>query len=119
MTPIVDAARAHFVTSTTAARRMTAQGSGVIVMLSSSAARESRHQMGGFNLACASIEALTRSLAGEVGRQGVRVVCLRPNFTGPTPPPLRGRRHRRFRRVDHAGAMTGAVVNLTCGAIFD
>jgi hypothetical protein len=26
--------------------------------------------MGGFNLACACIEALTRSLAGEVGRQG-------------------------------------------------
>ena len=74
MTPITLAARTHFVTATAAARRMTAQGSGVIVMLSSSAARESRHRMGGFNLACASIEALTRSLAGEVGRDGVRVV---------------------------------------------
>ncbi len=42
--------------------------------------------MGGFNLACASIEALTRSLAGEVGRYGVRVVALRPNFTPETVP---------------------------------
>jgi NAD(P)-dependent dehydrogenase (short-subunit alcohol dehydrogenase family) len=44
--------------------------------------------MGGFNLACAGIEALTRSLAGEVGRYGVRVVALRPNFTPETVPGL-------------------------------
>jgi 3-oxoacyl-[acyl-carrier protein] reductase len=141
MTPITLAARTHFVTATAAARRMTAQGSGVIVMLSSSAARESRHRMGGFNLACAAIEALTRSLAGEVGRQGVRVVCLRPNFT---PETARGQlsdgdlepllddtlldrlpllaevgRSATFLASDGAGAMTGAVLNLTCGAIVD
>jgi 3-oxoacyl-[acyl-carrier protein] reductase len=141
MTPITLAARTHFVTATAAARRMTAQGSGVIVMLSSSAARESRHRMGGFNLACASIEALTRSLAGEVGRQGVRVVCLRPNFTPETAPgrlsegdleplledtlldrlPLLAEvgRSAAFLASDGAGAMTGAVLNLTCGAIVD
>jgi hypothetical protein len=34
--------------TTTAARHMTAQRSGEIVLLSSTAARESRHQMGGF-----------------------------------------------------------------------
>ena len=55
-------------------------------VLSATSALESRHQMGGFNLACASIEALTRSLAGEVGRYGVRVVALRPNFTPETVP---------------------------------
>lgn len=44
--------------------------------------------MGGFNLACAAVEAFTRSLAGEVGRHGVRVVCLRPNFTPETVPGL-------------------------------
>jgi 3-oxoacyl-[acyl-carrier protein] reductase len=86
MTPITEAARTHFITATAAAKRMTTQGSGVIVMLSSSAAGESRHQMGGFNLACAAIEAFTRSLAGEVGRQGVRVAALRPNFTPETNP---------------------------------
>lgn len=140
MTPIAQAARTHFVTATTAARHMTAQGSGVIVLLSSSAALESRHQMGGFNLACASIEALTRSLAGEVGRKGVRVVGLRPNFTPETIPgttdqdvpflvkdTLLGRLPRLAEVADTAvylasdasGAMSGAVVNLTCGAIID
>lgn len=140
LAPITDAARTHFVTSTAAARRMTAQGSGVIVMLSSSAARESGPRMGGFSLACAAIECLTRTLAGEVGRQGVRVVCLRPNFTPETVPGLAlsdvqylidgtalGRLPRlaevadtaAFVASDRAGAMTGAVVNLTCGAIVD
>lgn len=80
MTPITQAARRHFITARAAARRMAAQGSGVIVMLSSSAAREWRHQMGGFNLACAGVEALTQSLAGEFGRHGVRSCAC-----GPTP----------------------------------
>lgn len=138
--PVVEAARTHFVTATAAARRMVAQRSGVIVLLSSSASRESRHQMGGFNLACASIEALTRSLAGEVGRQGVRVVGLRPNFTPETVPGTReedlpqlvkdtllGRLPRLaevaqtavYLASDAAGAMTGAIVNLSCGAVVD
>ncbi|CAN5341338.1 SDR family oxidoreductase [soil metagenome] len=142
LTPVTEAARTHFLTSTAAARRMTAQGSGVIVLLSSSAARESGYQMGGFSLACAAIECFARTLAGEVGRHGVRVVTLRPNFTPDShpesladPDALRplidgtalGRLPRlaevaataAFVASDHAGAMTGAVVNLTCGAIMD
>jgi 3-oxoacyl-[acyl-carrier protein] reductase len=139
MAPVTDAARTHFITATTAARHMVTQGSGVIVLLSATSSLESRHQMGGFNLACAGIEALTRSLAGEVGRHGVRVVGLRPNFTPETVPgmtdddapnnvrdTLLGRLPR-LREVagtavylasDAAGAMTGAVVNLSCGAVF-
>jgi 3-oxoacyl-[acyl-carrier protein] reductase len=140
MRPIIAGAETHFITATAAARRMTRQGSGVILLLSSSAAQESRHQMGGFNLACAAIEALTRSLAGEVGRHGVRVVGLRPNFTPETNPhldvaalrpliddTLSGRlphldeiaRSAVFLASDDAGAMTGAVLNLTCEAIID
>jgi NAD(P)-dependent dehydrogenase (short-subunit alcohol dehydrogenase family) len=86
------------------------------------------------------IEALTRSLAGEVGRQGVRVVGLRPNFIPETAPgisdedvsslvkdTLPGRLPRLAEVADTAvylasaaaGAMTGAVVNLSCGAIID
>ena len=140
MTPIVAAARTHFITATTAARCMVDQGSGVIILLSSSAAQESRHRMGGFNLACACVEALTRSLAGEVGPHGVRVVALRPNLIPETAPDmsrrdlepllrdtLTGRLPRldevaaaaAFLGSDHAGAITGAVMNLTCGAIID
>ena len=140
LTPVKEAACTHFVTATAAARRMAAQGSGVIVMLSSSASRESGPKMGGFSLACAAIEGLTRSLAGEVGRQGVRVVAVRPNFTPETMPEVSlsdvqflvdgtalGRLPRlaevadtvAFVASDQPGAMTGAVVNLTCGAIVD
>ncbi|HEV2637302.1 MAG TPA: SDR family oxidoreductase [Actinocrinis sp.] len=140
MTPIIEASRTHFLTTTAAARHMTAQGSGVIILLTSSASKESRHEMGGFNLACACIEALTRSLAGEVGRKGVRVVGLRPNFTPETYPEvteddvadlvkntISGRLPRLaevagsavYLASDAAGAMNGAVLNLSCGAIID
>jgi 3-oxoacyl-[acyl-carrier protein] reductase len=143
MTPITQAAQTQFVTATAAARRMTAQGSGVILLLSSSAARESGFEMGGFSLACAAIECLTRALAGEVGRQGVRVVAIRPNFTPETTPGVEEAFPEGIRRLvdgtalgrlprlaevgetaaflasDDAGAITGAVVNLTCGAIVD
>ncbi|HEY1618369.1 MAG TPA: SDR family oxidoreductase [Streptosporangiaceae bacterium] len=136
--PVDEACRTHFITATAAARRMTVQGSGVIIMLSASSAVETRHQMGGFSPACASIEALTRGLAGEVGRQGVRVVGLRCNFTPETMPgvtdsdvaqlvrdTILGRLPRLaevaatavYLASDAAGAMSGTYVNLTCGAV--
>jgi len=140
LAPVVEGARTHFLTATAAARRMTAQGSGVIIMLSPSAARASGPMMGGFSVACAAIECLTRTLAGEVGRHGVRVVALRPNRTPETVPEVSpvdvqllvdgtglGRLPRlaevadtaAFLASDGAGAITGAVVNLTCGAVVD
>ncbi len=142
LAPIMASAQSHFITTTAAARRMTAQGSGVIVLLSATAAGESRHRMGGFNIACAGIEALNRSLAGEVGPYGVRVVCIRSNFAPETVPELsesdeaiqplvRDTRLGRLPRLtevaetavyaasDGAGAMTGAVLNLSCGALVD
>jgi len=137
MAPIIDACQSHFITATTAARSMIEQGSGVIIMLSATAAMETRHEMGGFSLACASIEALTRSLAGEVGRKGVRVVGMRSNFTpeanGATEADvpflvkdtLLGRLPRLsqigstavYLASDAAGAMSGTAINLSCGAI--
>jgi 3-oxoacyl-[acyl-carrier protein] reductase len=88
MRPITEAARRHFITTTAAARRMARQGFGTIVMLTSSAAKEWRHQMGGFSVGCASIEVLTRALAGELKGTGVRVACIRANFTPETEPDL-------------------------------
>lgn len=137
MTPIIDAGRSHFISATTAARYMVEQGSGVIIMLSASSAMETRHQMGGFSLANAGIEALTRALAGEVGRKGVRVVGIRSNFTpeanGVTDADvpflvkdtLTGRLPRLseigntavYLASDAAGAVSGTAINLTCGAI--
>ena len=138
--PINGLCRTNFLTATAAARHMVAQGSGVIVTLSASSAKETRHQMGGFSLANAAIEALTRTLAGEIGRRGVRVVGLRSNFTPETYPDvtdemlapllrdsLLGRLPRLaelagtavYLASDGAGAISGAMVNLTCGAIID
>ena len=82
--PIDGLCRTHFITATAAARHMMERGSGVIILLSATSAKEWRHEMGGFSLACAAIEALTRSLAGEVGRRGVRVVGIRTNLNPET-----------------------------------
>lgn len=165
--PIATGTTAHFVTATAAARHMVKQGSGVILTLSTSAARLSGrdlryHHTGGFGTACGAIEAFSRTLAGEVGPQGVRVVCLRPDAIPETWPdgfhdqvfdhgadPQRARgggedagrtgadiraymedgtllaRMPRLSEVanaaafaasDQASAMTGTVVNLTCGS---
>ena len=140
MAPITGLCRTNFLTATAAARQMAAQGAGVIVTLTASSAKETRHEMGGFSLANAAIEALTRALAGEFGRRGVRVVGLRSNFTPETYPAvtdeqlapllkdtLLGRLPRLadlagtavYLASDGAGAISGAMVNLTCGAIID
>jgi 3-oxoacyl-[acyl-carrier protein] reductase len=140
LAPINGMCLTNFLTATAAARHMAAQGAGVIVTLSASSAKETRHQTGGFGLANAAIEALTRGMAGEYGRSGVRVVGMRANFTPETYPGMTaenlapllnnttlGRLPRLtelaatavYLASDGAGAVSGAMVNLTCGAIVD
>lgn len=144
-TPIFFGAKTHFITATAAARYMVKQQTGTILTLSSSSAglsgRDRRfHLTGGFSTACATIEAFTRSLAGEVGTRGVRVICLRPDAIPETwredAPVVReymengtalGRMTQLrelggaavFAASDLASAMTGTVMNLTCGSIMD
>jgi 3-oxoacyl-[acyl-carrier protein] reductase len=149
--PILTGVKTHFLTATAAARHMVKQRSGVILTLSSSAAglsgRDSRyHLTGGFATACAAIEALSRSLAGELGPQGIRVVCLRPNaipetwdaehrddisdsgvkkymengtVLGRLPTLAEVANSAVFMASDWASAMTGTIANLTCGSIMD
>ncbi|MEV6105382.1 SDR family oxidoreductase [Streptomyces sp. NPDC051940] len=146
LAPVRTAAATHFLTATEAARHMTAQGGGTILTLSTTAARlsgrdQGRHTTGGFSVACGAVETLTRQLAAELGPQGVRVVCLRPDAlpeTWPGEPPAgiraymeEGTALRRmptlaqvgdtaaFVASDRAGAMTGTVVNLSCGSAVD
>lgn len=143
--PILTGVTTHFLTATVAARHMVRQRAGVILTLSSSAAglsgRDRRyHLTGGFATACAAIEALSRSLAGELGPQGIRVVCLRSDAI-PETWPAEAREVRTymedgtvlgrlptldevanaavFMASDRASAMTGTIVNLTCGSIMD
>jgi 3-oxoacyl-[acyl-carrier protein] reductase len=142
--PIVTGTTTHFLTARAAARRMVERGSGVILTLSASAAPvasspEPGRGMGGFGVACAAIEALSRSLAGELGPHGIRVICLRPEgipetatMQAETRAQLEGEALLRrlptlaevanvaaFMASDQASAMTATIANLTCGTVVD
>lgn len=148
-TPIDVAATTYFLTATAAARHMVKRGSGVILTLSTSAARlpardERFHSTGGFGVACALVESFTRVLAGEVGPRGVRVLCLRsealPETWGLTGP-LEDTPHGKFMAdgtvlgrmptlaevgdtaaflaSDRASAIARTVVNMTSGSVLD
>ena len=145
-TPIMTAATTHFLTTTAAARHMVKAGGGVILTLSTTASALSGrdrmfHKTGGFGVACAAIEEITRSLAGELGPFGVRVVCLRSDAIPETwpigdegwPPAkaymdagtVLGRLPTLrqladaavFAASDRAAALTGAILNLSCGSV--
>ena len=79
ISPIVTGTSTHFLTARAAGRRMAEGGSGVILTLSASAVRAyvPGVYVGGFGIACAAIEALTKQLAAELGPRGIRVNCLR------------------------------------------
>ncbi|SCG59099.1 SDR family NAD(P)-dependent oxidoreductase [Micromonospora halophytica] len=141
MFPIATWTSSQFLTSRVAARHMAQRGSGTILTLSASPATLAIAGTGGFGVACASVEALSRTLAAELGPAGIRVACLRPHRIGetlsapdyPMPEPefrefLEGMtllkrlptlndvaRTAAFIASDGASAMSGSVVNLTCG----
>jgi NAD(P)-dependent dehydrogenase (short-subunit alcohol dehydrogenase family) len=74
---IIDAMQTQFVTATAAARHMLKAGSGVILAITATPARMFLPNSGNFGVIGAAIERLCRQLAGELGPQGIRVVCLR------------------------------------------
>jgi NAD(P)-dependent dehydrogenase (short-subunit alcohol dehydrogenase family) len=74
---ITDAMKTQFLTSTAAARHMQKRGSGVLLTITATPARELIPNSGNFGVACAAIERLCQQLACELGPQGIRVICLR------------------------------------------
>jgi NAD(P)-dependent dehydrogenase (short-subunit alcohol dehydrogenase family) len=74
--PVTTGLRATFNTARSAARLMAAQGSGVILSLTSGSAKGTMPGMGGTGPADAATEAFLRYLAAEVGPAGVRVVGI-------------------------------------------
>lgn len=143
--PITTWASTQFLTARAAAKHMVTKRKGVILTLSASPASLALPGAGGFGVACAAIEGLTRTLAAELGPQGVRVVCLRPHRIGDSGANADARSEEaEFRRLledmtllkrlptlaevadtaaflasDRAGAITGAVANLTGGMSVD
>jgi NAD(P)-dependent dehydrogenase (short-subunit alcohol dehydrogenase family) len=76
--PITAYVRSYFLTARLAARRMVANGSGVIMTVTALPSRTGNPLLGGYVPAQAAKEALTRSLSAELAPHGIRVVGLRP-----------------------------------------
>jgi NAD(P)-dependent dehydrogenase (short-subunit alcohol dehydrogenase family) len=76
--PITSYTRSYFLTARLAARRMVANGSGVIMTVTAIISRTGIPLVGGGGPANAAVEALTRELSAELAPQGIRVVGLRP-----------------------------------------
>ena len=77
--PIRTYTRTNFMTAKAVARHMARKGSGVILTLSTPGARLPGPGYLGNCVASAAVEAMSRHLAGELGAQGIRVVCIRPH----------------------------------------
>ena len=76
--PITTYATSYFLTARTAARRMVANRSGVIMIATTQHSRIGIPLSGGYGPAMAAEEALTRLLSAELAPHGIRVVGLRP-----------------------------------------
>jgi NAD(P)-dependent dehydrogenase (short-subunit alcohol dehydrogenase family) len=76
--PITTYATAYFLIARTAARRMVANRSGVIITATTQHSRMGLPLSGGYGPAMAAEEALTRVLSAELAPHGIRVVGLRP-----------------------------------------
>ena len=74
--PITTAMRAQFLTARAAARHMVKQGSGVILAITATTARNAIPNVGGTGVTFDAIESLCRQWACELGPQGIRVVWL-------------------------------------------
>ena len=74
--PVATATRTLFLTTRVAARHMTQRGSGVIMAITATTARQSLPEVGGTGVAFDAIESQCRQWASELGPLGVRVVWL-------------------------------------------
>lgn len=77
--PITAYTQTNLFTARSAARRMVARRSGVILTITATPGRMGFPNVGGGTPAFAAVAALTRGLSAELAPQGVRVMCLMPN----------------------------------------
>lgn len=154
--PIVGYLQTNFVTAKAVSRHMVARRAGVILTVSTPGARLTGRGLIGNAAQSAGLEGFSRALAGELGPDGVRVVCVRPHaisdalvtsYTGDmfgriaeasgigmddwvdglVGTTLLGRlpvldevaEYLAFAASDRAASMTGAIANLSAGALVD
>jgi len=122
--------RASFVTSQAAARRMSAQGAGVILWLNSASGNGAGPGMGGTGPADAAIDNYMRQLARDHGSSGLRVCGIwspgvdrheamaRHSVLGRAPRLEEVAHAAVFLASDLASATTGAILNVTAGVVF-
>jgi 3-oxoacyl-[acyl-carrier protein] reductase len=75
--PVVNSLRTHYLIARAAARQMVVRGSGVILTVTATTARQAIADVGGTWVRFDSTESLCRQLACELGPSGIRVVALR------------------------------------------
>jgi 3-oxoacyl-[acyl-carrier protein] reductase len=133
--PIHTATRSTFLTARAAARHMIPKRSGVILMFGGYGQPLLNSCIGGFQVGLTAVDALRRQLAAELGPHGIRVVTLQSvgipeshaSDGDGTPPRLLERAPTLtdvgnvavFTASDHAAAITGTAINITCGAEVD
>jgi len=77
LNPLQRICGSQFLTSRVAARHMIQSGSeGTILLFNASMSRTKTPNMAGFASACAAIEGLTRVMAAEFGKHGIKVTCI-------------------------------------------
>jgi 3-oxoacyl-[acyl-carrier protein] reductase len=144
LSPVVTSVRSKFLTSRAAARHMKPQRSGVILAFGGEGDPRAhrRYKLGGLVTGFAAIEAMRRQLAVELGEYGIRVITLR---TGGVPEAIPEGDFRQrieadltkqtllgrtatledvgnvavFAASGMARTITGAAINMTCGAVLD
>jgi 3-oxoacyl-[acyl-carrier protein] reductase len=122
--PVQSAARSTFLTARAAARHMTRQRSGVILMFGGYGRPPSDFYLGGFQVALTAVDALRRQLAAELGPHGIRVLTIQSTGIGDeSARTMLGRPATLedvanvavFAASDRAAAMTATALNITCG----
>lgn len=145
LAPVTLPVRSRFITSRAAARHMIPRRSGVILFFGGEGDRavHRKYQLGGLVTGFVAVEAMRRQLAGELGGYGIRVITLQTSGIAESlPADFEGRAElaadlaeptalRRtatladvgnaavFAASDMAASMTGAALNISCGAYLD
>ena len=143
--PIRSAVRSFFVTSKAASRPMMKQRAGVILAFGGDGGRNPvRHyNIGGFQVALQTVDAMRRQLAAELGQHGIRVATIHTGGVLETVPrdfpgrdgieesivesTMLGRAATLgdvgdvavFLASDKAATITAASINITAGAVAD